>query len=287
MKIGRTSMMVAVAAILASSCSGITLDAEPESTTTQGEVAPSVTPSTTLAPTTTATTQPPLRDIDVSLEPPPFEEVSVTTDDGVTLGARLWRGSDIAVVVAHDFDNLSTPSSGQRAPRSGEQLLWLSGTLAREGYTVLSPDFRGHGLSGGELDKNTGSVDMKAAYEWLVDEGANDVVVVGWVGAGTVAVVLDQEDEAVDFSGIAMMFSPPQEAGHNAQAVIGDLATPTINFGINPGTSPRFAKLLSDAAGASLGYHNYDAVPTGLTFVDVHGVDIMSRLLDFIEAVAP
>jgi len=250
-----------------------------QATTTEGPT------TTAVSTTTTSATVAPIREVDVTLEALPFEEVSLATEDDVTLRGRMWRGSDVAILVMHDFDNPTPGSAGQRAPQSGDSVLWLSSALAREGYTVFSPDYRGHGLSDGELNKRTGSTDMKAAYEWLLDQGAQEIVVLGWVGSGTVAAVLDATDDAVDFGGIILSFSPPQEIGHDAQKVIADLNTPTIFFGIDPGRTPRFAKLMSDDAGNSLGYHNFDAVPTGLTFVDVFGGEFAGRILVFIESV--
>ena len=261
-------------------------DSAANATQGPGEATTTTSGTTTTAESTTSpSTDIPFTDIDVSEEAPPFEEVSFTTADDMTLRGRLWRGSDIAVLVAHDFGNTTAGAAGQRAEQSGETVLWLSGALARQGYTVLSPDYRGHGLSDGDIDKRAGSTDMTAAYTWLLEQGAREVVVLGWVGSGTVAAHLDATDDAVDFAGIILAFSPPQEIGHDAQSVIGDLATPVFAVGINTGTTARFAKLLSNAAGNSLGYHVFDAVPNGLTFRDVFSGELAGRIVAFIETV--
>lgn len=262
---------------------------DPAPTTSQEAAATSST--TTSATTNTAststptTTVAPFTEIEVGLEPPAFEEVAFDTDDGVTLRGRFWRGSDVAVLVGHDFGNTTSGAFGQRPDQNGDTIIWLSGALARQGYTVLSPDYRGHGLSDGDFNKREGSTDLRAARQWLVDQGAREIVVAGWVGSGTVAAHLDATDDSVDFSGIVLMFSPPQEIGHDAQAVIADLTTPTFHFGINTGTTARFAKLLSEAAGNSQGVHVFDAVPTGLTFVDVFGPELAGRVVAFVEDV--
>jgi pimeloyl-ACP methyl ester carboxylesterase len=281
-----TRIAVAAALVLvAASCSDSAPNDEATNDATPTTTTAAAVDDTTTTTSTTTTTLAAFRELDVALEPSAFEEVEFATEDEVTLRGRLWRGSDVALVVAHDFDNTSTGSGGQRAPQSGETLLWLSGALAREGYTVLSPDFRGHGLSDGELNKRTGATDLKAAFSWLRDQGAREVFVIGWLGAGTVAAVLDAEDDTVDFTGISLVFSPPQEVGHDADKVMPDLTTPTYFFGIDPGRTPRFAKLMSDKAGNSFGYHNFEAVPTGLTFVDVFGGELAGRILDFVETV--
>lgn len=276
--------VIAAILLIAGACDAPLGDAG-SAPSTSGTAAATTT-STAASLTTTTTTAAPLPLIDVGLEPPPFEEVAIATDDGVELGARLWRGTDVAILVGHDFGNTTSGAFGPRGEQSGDTVLWLSGALAREGYSVLSPDFRGHGLSEGEIDKREGSTDLRAAYRWLQEQGARKVVVVGWIGAGTVAAHLDATDDTVDFSGIMLLFSPLQEIGHDAQSVIGGLDTPTYAIGIDTGTSARFAKLLSEQAGNSLGYHVFDRFPSGLTFQDVYGAELAGRIVDFIDAVS-
>ena len=72
--------------------------------------------------------------------PPPAEELSLTTSDGVAIAAWYYPVADegkpkATVIVIHDLDG------------SHETIAPLSIGLQREGYAVVAPDLRGHGAS--------------------------------------------------------------------------------------------------------------------------------------------
>ena len=260
---------------------------EPASTTTQA--ADTTEAATTEAPTTTEPTEttaaPFTRLVDLVAEPPAWEEVTITTEDGVDLYARYWPGGPTALLVGHDYSVTTAGAYGQRPDQSSEVFIQFTGTFAREGYTVLSPDFRGHGQSGGEFRPQDGVIDLKAAYEFLVAEGYEKVVMVGWIGAGTTAVVLDAGDDQVTFDGVALLFSPPQDHGMDANAVLEDLEAPTFFVAINSGTTASWARRMSNKATNSVGAFVFENVPTGLTFTDVFGPEFVGRILDFADSV--
>ncbi len=253
------------------------------------EAAETTQPATTVAPTTTepveTTVAPFTRLIDLVAEPPAWEDVTITTEDGVDLYARYWPGGPTALLVGHDYSVTTAGAYGQRPDQSSEVFVQYTGTFAREGYTVLSPDFRGHGRSGGEFRPQDGVIDLKAAYDFLVAEGYEKIVMVGWIGAGTTAVVLDADDDEVSFDGIALLFSPPQDHGMDASAVLDDLEAPTYFLAINSGTTASWARRMADKATNSVGAFVFENVPTGLTFTDVFGPEFVGRVLDFADSV--
>ena len=253
------------------------------------EAAETTQPATTVAPTTTepveTTVAPFTRLIDLVAEPPAWEDVTITTEDGVDLYARYWPGGPTALLVGHDYSVTTAGAYGQRPDQSSEVFVQYTGTFAREGYTVLSPDFRGHGRSGGEFRPQDGVIDLKAAYDFLVAEGYEKIVMVGWIGAGTTAVVLDADDDEVSFDGIALLFSPPQDHGMDASAVLDDLEAPTYFLAINSGTTASWARRMADKATNSVGAFVFENVPTGLTFTDVFGPEFVGRVLDFDDSV--
>ncbi len=161
----------------------------------------------------------------------------------------------------------------------------FAATIVNEGWTVLAPDFRGHGQSTGEFDVRASQTDLKAVHDWLATEGYETIIVIGWVGSGTAAVVLDASDEDVSFDGIAMVFSPLQDTGLDAQRVIGGLDIPTYFIGSNAGSSARAAKFLESAAVDSRGITVFDRTPSGLQFIDVYGPELAGRLLQFLDDV--
>lgn len=109
---------------------------------------------------------------------------------------------------------------------------------------MLSPDFRGHGQSAGDYTLRESQIDLKAAYGWLVDAGHSSIIMMVGSVSGTAATVLDATDTEVNFSAMAMIFSPHQDTGLDAQRNIGDLDTPAYFIGIDTGPSARTAKFI-------------------------------------------
>ncbi len=103
----------------------------------------------------------------------PFESVTLRTDDGVDLAAWYLAGeSGAAVVVLH----------GAGSTRS--DVLDEVAVLVRHGYSVLVPDARGHGDSGGRaMDFGWfGDLDVAAAVDDLARRPGVDPGRVGVVG---------------------------------------------------------------------------------------------------------
>lgn len=276
---------LAAFAVLCASCTGddtasttsTLIDDAPQSEMTDETVTTTEAAETTEAPFT--------RLVDLVAEPPAWEDVTITTEDGVELYARYWPGGSTALLVGHDYSVTTSGAFGQRPDQSSEVFLQFTGTFAQEGYTVLSPDFRGHGQSGGEFRPQDGVIDLKAAYEYLIDEGYAKIVMVGWIGSGTTAVVLDGDDADVDFDGIALLFSPPQDHGMDANTFLEDLEAPTFFIASNQGTTASWARRMSNKATNSVGAFVFENVPTGLTFTDVFGPEFVGRILDFADSV--
>jgi pimeloyl-ACP methyl ester carboxylesterase len=122
-----------------------------------GAAAPAPTPTTAaIAPTSTT-----------AAVPPAPQEVTFTTEDGVTLSGTLYGTGTTAVVFSHMSDG----------PRSE----WrdLPEQLAERGYMTLAYDFRGRGESGGEFSPPTSPDDLRAAVAFVREQGANSVCLVG------------------------------------------------------------------------------------------------------------
>ncbi|MDJ0955093.1 MAG: hypothetical protein QNJ81_15545 [Acidimicrobiia bacterium] len=279
----RSVTLFASVLFLIAGCSGGEPAAE-VAETAQESASDSVEATTTTSPfsTTTTTTTVPPSYLPLLEEPPPFEEVTLVTEDGLELYAKYWPGGPIAVLAGHDFHTASDAADGNN-PRSSESELWWTGVIADAGYTVLSPDYRGHGQSPENPSIKNSPVDLKAAYEFLLAEGYETIVMAGMVGSGTAAVVLDAEDPEVEFAGIAMIWSAPQEIGLDAQRVLYGIDAPIYLVSFQNPRLERWAKLMSDEIDHLYDLVVYSPPPNGTAFTDVYGEEFVGRLVDFID----
>ena len=243
--------------------------------------------TTTTSPysTTTTTTTIPGRLVPLLEEPPPFDEITITTEDGLELYAKYWLGGPVAVLAGHDFHTSSDAADGVD-PQSSDSIIWWSGVLADAGYTVLSPDYRGHGQSPEDPSVKKSPVDLKAAYDFLVAEGFQTIVMAGMVGSGTAGVVLDAQNPDVEFAGIAMIWSAPQEIGLDAQRVLYGIDAPIYLVSFENPRLERWSKLMAAEIDNLYDLVTFVPAPDGVPWVDVYGEEFVGRLLDFVDYVA-
>lgn len=283
----RRAMACLVSLVLAVAACSATSGEEEATANAEGAsgTQPAVTTTTSPFSTTTTTTTIPPRFEALLAEPPPSQDVILMTEDGLELYARYWPGGPVAVLAGHDFHTASDAADG-REPESSESELWWTGVVANAGYTVLSPDYRGHGQSPDSPSIRDAPVDLKAAYEFLVAEGYETIVMAGIVGSGTAAVVLDAGDPDVEFAGIAMIWSAPQEIGLDAQRVLYGIDAPIYLVSSQNPRLERWSKLMAAEIDDLYDLVLYGPPPDGVPWVDVYGEEFVGRLLDFIDYVA-
>lgn len=227
-----------------------------------------------------------VRLVEVPEEPPPWEDVTITTEDGLNLTARFWEGGDVAVLHLHDFDNPTPGSAGQRAPQTSESIIRWSAALVESGFTVLSPEWRGHGDADGDFEPQASPADFAAFHSWLRDAGYDTIVVIGWAGAATASIVTVAENEDMAVDGIAFLFSPPQDHGLDANAVLDEAELPTLFVGSQAGRSASWANRMGNKALNATDIVIFDRVPSGLQFIDVFGPELAGHLVTFVESAA-
>ena len=236
---------------------------------------PSVGDTTSTTTVTTDYTPYPLSD-----EEPEFEEVTVTTEDGLDLYAKIHRGGPTAVLYTHHFE---TTRSG---PWSGDSLSPFSWTLADAGYTVFLGDFRGHGRSPSVRNPNESKADIRAFYQYLVDEGYETIVAFAVWGSGPVIVNVDANDDAIDFDGIALLFPSLARNGNDLITDLPGVDAPVWivqnDIGSWGGIPKRLSPHVPDLYEALV----YPNTPSGVTFVDVYGTEHAGRMIAFLEHIA-
>lgn len=279
------AQLLAVTLLLAACATEVADERESPSGGDPATTAAEATTTTSPFSTTTTTTTIPPRFIPLLDEPPPFEEITLQTDDGLELYAKYWPGGPVAVLAGHDFYTGADAADGFD-PQSSDSILWWTGVLADRGFTVLSPDYRGHGGSPGTTSIKNAPVDLKAAYDFLVDTGYETIVMAGLAGSGTAGVVLDAEYADVEFSGIAMIWSAPQEIGLDAQRVLYGIDAPVYLVTFDDTRLERWSKLMAAEIDDLYDRAMFYPAPDGVDWLEANGEEFVGRLVDFVEYVA-
>jgi hypothetical protein len=218
-------------------------------------------------------------------EAPPFEEVTITTADGIDLYGQFWEGGDVAVIYTHEYNAAQAGSFGARPPQSSETVSTSTWTMADNGLTVLAFDFRGHGQSDGDYNVKESQLDMRAAYEFLVDRGYTKIVGMPFGGSAPVMANLSAFDDTFVLAGIGMLFTPLAETGFDAKQALSEIDEPVWLVGIDVGSFGGVTKRLEPSVQNLYGRIVFPAVPSGVQFADVYGSEYLGRQLDFIRSV--
>ena len=124
------------------------------------------------------------------------EAVSFDTEDGVKIAASLFEGGDVAVLLAHQGSFRADQTSWHPFAR----------TIAAEGFTALTVDFRSYGLSEGERHRSLHVNDLNAAIQFLRDRGFERIVCMGASMGGT-ACIESALNSNTDLAGLAIVAS--------------------------------------------------------------------------------
>lgn len=132
------------------------------------------------------------------LSEPPGEEVSFHTDDGILLSGRIIGNSEKNIILSH-MDG-------------GSQSDWwqFAEILGNHGYSSLTFDFRGHGKSGGSIDKTKLDTDLEAAVDHIISTGKSKILLLGASMGGTASISVASYK---DISGLITISAPAQIAG--------------------------------------------------------------------------
>ncbi|MCP5120717.1 MAG: alpha/beta fold hydrolase [bacterium] len=132
----------------------------------------------------------------LSAAPPP-REVSFTTSDNGLIHANLYGDGDHAVVLAHG------------AVFNKESWDPLALRLSEEGFRVLALDFRGYGSSRAGTEGRALHLDVLAAIDYLKEEGAARVSVLGGSMGGGAAGQAAVESKRGDIERLILLAASP------------------------------------------------------------------------------
>jgi alpha/beta superfamily hydrolase len=189
--------------------------------------------------------------------------VAFHASDGTRLEGRVFGSGSVGVVLAHMFP--------------ADQRSWwpFAGTLADDGYRVLTFDFRGYcpggnaGCSGGSKDIPKISEDVAAAASYLRNAGATRVMLIGASMGGTASLLAAAQPE-VDPSAIVTLSAPLSFEGLTIDpTTLQNVEAPKLFIaGNGDATAAQAAQQLYDQA---LGSRRVEIVPT-----DDHGTDLLT-----------
>lgn len=211
------------------------------------------------------------------LEKPEFEEVTITTSDDIDLHTEYYKRGTTAVLFTH---HIATSRSGPSDHESNAPWTW---TLADSGYTVLAPDFRGHGQSEGDIHVNRTKLDMTALYQFLVDEGFETIVSFNVWGSAPMAVNAHVTDDTIDFDGMALLFTPLARNGNDLVTDLPNVDVPVWIVQSDSGSNGGIPHRLEPYTPNLYEGFVFPSVPSGLAFIDVYGEEFAGRMMAFLE----
>jgi len=208
------------------------------------------------------------------------DPVSIPTEDGICLVADHYRGDAgaPAVVFLH-----MTPLSWNRKSWSADFMR----DVFTQGWTVLNLDRRGAGDSEGTpteaFEGDGGSMDVRAAFDYLGEQGVGPISVVGASNGTTSALdyaVLSAAQGLVEPVSIVMMSPGTYTENQHEMDRLADQNTPTL-FQYDPAEGLWIADSFDDLDPGSWEQQPYDGAGHGSQMLDentVVGADIITFL---------
>ena len=135
--------------------------------------------------------------------PEKSSEVSFKTEDDVQIKGRLFGEGQTGVVLAHMYP--------------ADQTSWweFAQVLADQGYVALAFDFRGYGDSGGRKEIIRIDRDVEAAIEFLQDQGASTIFLIGASMGGTASLKVAASQSV---AGVVSLSAPVKFLGVSVEA---------------------------------------------------------------------
>lgn len=148
--------------------------------------------------------------------------ISFPTEDNVELQGRIFGQGDVAVVLAHEYP--------------ADQSSWydFARTLASNGYSALTFDFRGYGDSGGKKEIGFIDRDVTAALKVMGQLGKTKVFLVGASMGGTASLKVAARENVL---GVITLSAPSTFQGLSAVNEVPQVKAPKL-FLASQGDTP-------------------------------------------------
>lgn len=201
------------------------------------------------------------------------DDVAFESTDGTTLCGRHYGNGDVTVVLAH--------------MRPSDQESWtpLAETLADEGYSAFTFNFRGYEPSGGDKEIGLIDFDLGGALDYLATLGVQRPVLVGASMGGTAAVKAAANR---DVAGVIALSASKEIDGLSAVESIDRATAPMLVIVAEDDTSARLdGAAIYDAANEPKLFEVYTGGEHGTDLVfGRHSELVQARILEFLEIYA-
>lgn len=200
-------------------------------------------------------------------------DVEFESADGIPLCGRHYGNGEVTVVLAH--------------MRPSDQESWapLAETLAEEGYSAFTFNFRGYAPSGGDRELGLIDLDLGGALDYLATLGVERPVLVGASMGGTAAVKVAANR---DVAGVIAYSAPKDIEGLSAVEFIDRATAPLLVVVAEDDTSARLdGAAIYDAANEPKLFEVYTGGEHGTDLVfGQHSELVEARILEFLEIYA-
>ena len=204
------------------------------------------------------------------------ETVSFTTEDGVTLSGHLFGSGTSGVVLAHMYpaDQTSWYPTAER--------------LAREGYLVLTFDFRGYGDSQGTKQIELLDRDVMAAVKELVGADATKIALIGASMGGTASLITASQATPVSIAGVATLSAPVEFKGLSAEQAVPKLSVPLLFIAAEDDAGADGARQLQELAGTGTELELFPGDEHGTELLEgPYAQEVGELISGFLERVLP
>lgn len=202
--------------------------------------------------------------------PDPGRELTIPTSDDLVLESRVWGDGDEYVILAH--------------MRPADMSSWFdfARVLADEGYTAIAFNFRGYGESDGEEGEFDVAVDVRAAVNAALADGATKIHIVGASMGGTGAIGASASDE---IAATVTLSAPDEFEGVNAVSLAQLVDNPLLLVAADEdGTAALDAAAIASEAKGETELVVLSGAQHGTNLFSEHGEEITTLILEFLEA---
>ena len=197
-------------------------------------------------------------------------DVEFASADGIPLCGRHYGDGDLTVVLAH--------------MRPADQESWkpFAESLAAQGYSAFTFNFRGYSPSGGDKDIGLIDLDLGGALDYLATQGVQQPVLVGASMGGTAAVKVAANR---DVAGIFVLSAPAAIDGLSAADYVANVEEPKFFMVAEDDLSARTdGAALYDASNGERFYEVFTGGEHGSDLVyGRHSELVQGRIVEFLE----